>query len=700
MQTVRSSSRTLFLCTFFFLAHILSAQEAPPPPIEWGEISKADLEMTSFPSDTNASAVILCDYGESRMNDYMDFVYTRHLRVKILNQKGFEWGTHSITVNTDRDNGETVDDIEGMTYSLDEKGKVVETEFDDDDVFEEKINENFARHKFTLPGLKPGCVIEIRYEITIKSLWNVRDWTFQHSEPVLWSEYRFQYPASIGFTFLTRGYEPFAVNERTGVMQYFSGEALSFVGTPLARCYLQRFVVKNTPALRDEPYITTLKDYYSTVEVQFSGYADRGTMSVKHVMETWDVFIKEMLESRGIGQSISSSSKVKELTESVTRSAANPEAKVRAIYDWITSSIEWNGSNRNYASQSADEIIASRKGNSAEINLLLISMLRAAGFQSDPVILSTRENGTVQEMYPIISQFNYLVARVMIGSSPLFLDACDPHRPMELLPTKILGVRGLVLEASKVEWVKLYSKPKSSTVTFAQLTLDENGSVTGTVEGLYRSYAAVGIRSKLDDNSELETAQSSFSTETSGLTIDSVNVSGKDSVLLPLRLKAWVSSPTFAQSGDGILYLNPHILGRITDNPFKSANRRFPVDYGYPREFSSTVLVQIPRAYQIKEGLKNITMSIADGVSFRRLVSVDSANIQVVTKLDITSPVIPASEYQRLKELYASIVALESEQLVLESRPVIAPPPPAAEAPKVETQVLPAAPVKKKGKKK
>ncbi len=699
MQTVRSSSRTLLLCTFFFLTHILSAQEAPPPPIVWGEIPKSDLEMTSFPADTNASAVILCDYGESKMNDYMDFEFTRHLRVKILNQKGFNWGTESIVLYTDRDDGETIDDIEGVTYTLNEKGEIVETEFDDDDVFEEKINDTRTRYKFTLPGLKPGCVIEIRYMITARNLFMVRDWTFQHSEPVLWSEYRFQYPSNIGFTFLSRGYEPFAVNERTGVMQYFSGEALSFIGTPLARCYLQRFVVKNAPALRDEPYITTLNNYYNKVEVQFSGYADRGSMSVKHVMETWDAFIKEMLKEKNLGDRIRSTSAVEDLTASVTKDAATPDAKIRAIYAWITHSIDWSGRNSAFSAQSVDETIEQKKGNSADITLLLISMLRTAGIQSDPVMLSTRENGAVQEMYPIFSQFNYLVARVVNGSTTMFLDACDPLRPMELLPAKVLGVRGVVLNLSKAEWVNLSSKTKSTTLTYAQLTLDENGSAAGTMEGMYKNYANVSVRKRLNDESDLETAKSYFSEENTGLTVDSVTVTGKDSIQLPIRLKAWVTSSSFAQTGDGIMYVNPHILGRIKDNPFKSPTRRFPIDYTYPRDYSSTVQLTIPPTYQIKENLKNITLSITDGVTYRRLIAVDSLKVQVVTKFDVSTSVIPATEYQRMKEFYATIVAAESEQLVLERRPVIVPPP-AAEIPKELPAVQPPAPVKKKGKKK
>ncbi|MBP9212071.1 MAG: hypothetical protein KBF97_04670, partial [Bacteroidetes bacterium] len=337
--------------------------------------------------------------------------------------------------------------------------------------------------------------------------------------------------------------------------------------------------------------------------------------------------------------------------------------------------------------------IEAKKGSSADITMLLISMLRAAGLQSDPVILSTRDNGMIQDLYPIISQFNYVVARVIVGKKTMFIDATNPLRPIDLLPAKVLGVKALVIQPNAVEWVRLHAPLRSVDNSFAQLMLDENGGVTGTLEGLYKNYFNVSVRSMLNEKKEVESAKSFFSVEMSGLTVDSVEVKGRDTVSIPVKLKAWVSSPTFAQSGADLLYVNPHIIGRLKDNPFKSPIRKFPVDYTYPREYSSTVQITIPPSYQIKESLKNVTMNVGNGVSFRRLIQADSLQIQVSTKLEIGTTEVPASEYLRLRELYANMIAMESEQLVLEKRPAPAP------APVVEQPKPAAPPAKKKGKK-
>ena len=61
--------------------------------IEWGEIPMEDLQMISFPEDSNASALVLCDFGESVFNNDLNIVFTRHLRIKIFNPTGYEMAT-------------------------------------------------------------------------------------------------------------------------------------------------------------------------------------------------------------------------------------------------------------------------------------------------------------------------------------------------------------------------------------------------------------------------------------------------------------------------------------------------------------------------------------------------------------------------------------------------------------------------------
>jgi hypothetical protein len=56
-----------------------------------------------------------------------------------------------------------------------------------------------------------------------------------------------------------------------------------------------------------------------------------------------------------------------------------------------------------------------KTGNVAEINLMLTAMLRYAGLNANPVLVSTRSNGIA--IFPNRTAFNYVIAAVENGSS-------------------------------------------------------------------------------------------------------------------------------------------------------------------------------------------------------------------------------------------------------------------------------------------
>ena len=73
---------------------------AQPDPIKWGKIEKADLEMSAYPEDPEAAAVVLCDFGsvrfDYRRHDGIGLQFERIVRIKILKKPGLEYANVSI----------------------------------------------------------------------------------------------------------------------------------------------------------------------------------------------------------------------------------------------------------------------------------------------------------------------------------------------------------------------------------------------------------------------------------------------------------------------------------------------------------------------------------------------------------------------------------------------------------------------------
>jgi hypothetical protein len=142
-------------------------------------------------------------------------------------------------------------------------------------------------------------------------------------------------------------------------------------------------------------------------------------------------------------------------------------------------------------------------------------------------------------------------------------------------------------------------------------------------------------------------------------------VVSKDSINSPLKLKAWVTSPSYAQQNGDLIYVNPHILHRRKENPFKILTRQFPIDYSYQRSYTNVVTITIPNGFEVKESFANRSFAVSDIATYSQIIQVDSNQVQIMNKLEISATEIPAKFYKQLKEFYAQVVAAESEQLVL-----------------------------------
>ncbi|MCU7496876.1 MAG: DUF3857 and transglutaminase domain-containing protein [Ignavibacteria bacterium] len=652
-----------------FLLFSFSDSSAQEPPVKWGEIPMADLQMKSFPQDTNATALILCDYGESTFDDDFNIIFKRHLRVKILTAKGYDWGTHSVTILT-KEGTESIDDIEGVTYRLDDKGNIVKNEMESDDIFKEKLSDGWTRYRFTLPALQPGCVIEMRYKIISNSIGRMRDWVFQYSEPVRWSEYRMRSPKVIAYSDITLGYEPLTIDDREDVTQYFSGSAAAYIGQSMVDCTQRRWVLKDAPAIREEPFITTTDDYKTRLDVQLAGYAFSGGGS-KKVLNDWPTVVKDLMNDNEFYKIIDDTRQVRKLAEKLTAGLQSPEAKMRAIYDWVRTSIVWSGEQRIFAHQEVDDLLDSKKGNNAEISFLLISLLKCAGIEADPVILSTRSNGAVQDVYPIVSQFNYLIVRASVGSRYYLLDATDPYRPMDLLPVKVLNTRGLVIREKNFGWVAVNADRVNLGNSFASLSLSSDGSLKGRLEENISPYGSLKLRQKPNDKKDIDIARDEFETDRSGITLDSVLITNKDSLELPLNIKASFSSSSYAQKNGDMIYLNPQILDRLWENPLKTPVRKFPVDYAYKSKHTTVIEINIPEGFEVKEKLKDVSVfGGARALSFTRQTKVEGNKLSLCCTMEIKESQIKPKFYDQLRDFYAAVVSATSEQIVLSRIPV------------------------------
>jgi hypothetical protein len=294
-------------------------------------------------------------------------------------------------------------------------------------------------------------------------------------------------------------------------------------------------------------------------------------------------------------------------------------------------------------------------------------MFKSIGIESYPVILSTRSNGKIQDQYPIVNQFNYVIAKVVLGSDVYYLDATSPFRPYDLLPQKILNVRGLVIKEDSPTWVSLSSDKRYVDSTIALVKVSDDGSIKGDFEDNYSGYGGVDIRQDIKDAKKLtDIAKSNFNTDRNGFIIDSVNIANENNISVPFVITAHVHSDSYAQSAGDMIYLNPMVVNRLYENVFKNRVRKFPVDFSYPSSITTLINLKIPNGFEIKDNVNDTTLMFGrKNMYFVRKVLVDGNLIQIKINIVRNSVIVNPDDYSVLKRYYERIVAVEAQQLVL-----------------------------------
>jgi hypothetical protein len=663
---------------FFSYAHYSFSQKNPA---KFGTVPVDDLTMTSCALDSSAAAVILYDFGDSelRYNQEKGFelAFERHLRIKILKSDGLSFADQEIRTFHRGGDTERITALKGITFNL-ENGKIVETKLKNDQVFKTPYDKNRDITKFSMPNVKVGSVIDINYSVTSPFFMNFWDWEFQSTIPIVWSEYRARIPEYFHYEKYMQGYLPLDVNETetrptqiiirwrendesTNNRTVFHEEKIDLMESR------SRWVAKDVPAFKAEPFLTTPTDYISKMNFELASTKfPRETM--KNYLGSWNEINKTYFESPDFGGEVTGNGYLKKTVEEITAGVVSPKEKIAAIVNYLKMNVAWDGRSNDFSRSQLKKVFDNKKGNSAEINLLLASMLEKGGFEVYPILTSTRDNGFIREMYPNSSQFNYVLCGVKLEDNLLLLDATDPLLPYNVIPERCLNGKGMAVSKSGPFWVNLTHGFKTKTIATATLNLNENGEVSGLVAVERSGYSAANQRKKYLKMGEAEYLKDFGKNKDWEVTKSSFENSKE--VHLPFKEKHEVSkfNNQVTMAGD-IIYVNPFVLLQKDNNPFKLEQREYPVDFGFSNDEVYVATIIIPDGFAVEELPKSKVMMLPENASkFMFNVSQTGNKIMITSNLSINKSLFVQDEYPGIRELFNQIVAKHNEQIVLKKK--------------------------------
>lgn len=360
-----------------------------------------------------------------------------------------------------------------------------------------KLTSRHRKKVITFLDVKPGSFIEYSYTIYSVDIVKLHNWYFQSTIPVAWSEYRVNIPERLNYLVTFQKGRDLDYNEQeeySNRLQYLYSNKLKDVYNDIGRnnnilyesskktikVYLEkgkslRFVLEKMPGINPKPYNNdnypfvkvhlyqvenTLNYYYtpslSAANVDYDVW-DKWEYKYKvnsendsYWLPTWEEATQNWIKSEFLGYRLSQDFNAKGELDAIAHTDSTDLLK--GVYQFIKNNIKWDGTYSIYAVREFPEVLTRKTGNSGEMNLLLINMLRKAGFKVFPVLIRTNDLGRIENLYPEKGQFNHVIAQLELNGKIVFLDATSETNSFDL-PLNVQHTAGWLLKEKGFKFV-------------------------------------------------------------------------------------------------------------------------------------------------------------------------------------------------------------------------------------------------------
>jgi hypothetical protein len=653
------------LLTCIVLTIAANAQDFP-----YGTFSQEELKMKTYVNDTSAHALVLREYGTATIQvtnaDEIRLVYTYHVKIKIFDNEGVYRANVALPIYSDGDqNYEKIEDIKGVTTSIDGDGQVKKTELNSDKIFTIKDDKHFSTVKFAMPGIRSGCIVEYKYTMETPYIQNFHSWLFQAEIPKVYSEYEIHIPAFWNYNASIRGSLKLAKTVADVEKGCFTLRG--------ATCDCSHFIyaMKDIPALIEEDYMTSPRNFLAGIYFEMSDYTNIENGANIKLAKEWKDVDYEFKHADYFGSQLKRKGLLADKIAPVIAGKTDSLEKAKAVYAYIQKNMKWNGNNDYGSVDGIRQALNNHSGNAGDINLALAAALYAAGFSPDAVMLSTREHGLINRLYPAVGEFDYVIAKVDIGGKSYLLDATDPELSFGMLPLRCLNDQGRAMSLDKPSyWVDLETKQKENNTYLLDLTLQPDGKMKGSMTHYSLGYAAYLKRKEIKKFNSVDEYVESLDEKDSKFKILSSEVTNLDSLDLPVSEKYEIEIDEFKDMDRDKLGFNPFILDWRTTNPFKLAERSYPVDWGMPSMDMFTLTMHLPAEYVVDTPPQTISIALPNkGGSFVTLFeTADNNTFTFSHVVQFSKSTYSPEEYPYLKELYNRIILSEKEKIIFKKK--------------------------------
>jgi hypothetical protein len=354
--------------------------------------------------------------------------------------------------------------------------------------------------------------------------------------------------------------------------------------------------------------------------------------------------------------------------DSIIKPGMSEEAKVIAIYNYITKEIKYSYTRllqSNYIPKNTDLTISSRIGDCKDVASLMIALLQMEGIESYYCLVKTNQffhQKTLPSLY-----FDHVIAAYKLSGKMNFVDLTTDYYPYYVLNENDVSAWGLLIKDGETELFQLpadhLDPSKNLTVhevsgTLAKdktLELKVKTTFNGMNGGLLRELNAVKSR----DNFEQEVLYYLGDGQFDNISLENYSFENVNEITAPLKGEFNFKAMNFSDNIVDIYFTRvPLMQGMKTTNIFSSTKR-----------FNT---MQLSEIFRVTPSLQKISLDFPKGTTVRKMpenVSIENefvtykltfaktkTGIYVERYQEFKTNEVKASDFKKFRELYLKLL--------------------------------------------
>ncbi|SFN28998.1 Transglutaminase-like superfamily protein [Chryseobacterium oleae] len=609
--------------------------------------SEDDLKKTSSLIEKTAPAEIL--YNSVRYNFMPNGSVEKeyYSKIKIYDKKNAEeWLNIEIPLYLE----DKLEKYDVKIYNL-ANNKVEKISIDKKEQLKENFTEGLKIYKLAVPNVLDGSVIEYSYKIATNNIFNLK-YFLEYSIPVVYQEYNLEYPdQQLTYNFNTTG---------SIIKAKYN---ISSTEDRLNKLYnVFRFGYENMKPVQKEKFVKDLDRYRGKIKPELKRYS--GTDFIYQDYKSWNEIAQNLDKHEEFGNFLKGN--VDQILPEKIKTGYNSVEKADKIFNFVKDNYKWNREYGILTTQSLKQLTKTKAGNSAEMNLLLVMLLRNAGIEANPLLISTVDNGILNIVSPSLGNINFLLASVKINNQIYFYDATSFNSKVNLLPERDWNDFGILLEKNNGTEVNFANTNISKKEQIIKASLDvENSMVKGTY--LQRDNGMYAIESYDEFDTSKDKYNQSFATTYSA---DIKDVESK-------RLENGDFESQMKFSGNNLmdivgskLIINPILFLNTKNESFDQVEaRKHQIDFISAFEKEKRIELEIPENYKVVSLPKEKKIATDDKeISYLYKVETAGNKLMITSKINIGSQNYPKEYYPFFKQIWQVISAAENQVITLEKK--------------------------------